>query len=85
MVLAFFEARGRTTLPELRLKTTHTLTPDNFVHAGVKPLAILSIALHPQKQLHKSIISTIDVKHLQIWSTLAGNGELVEALGQSEK
>lgn len=59
----FFEARGRTTLPELRLKTTHTLTPDNFVHAGVKPLAILSIALHPQKQLHKSIISTIDVKH----------------------
>ena len=36
MMLAFFEALGRTPLPELRLKTTHTLTPDNFVHAGVK-------------------------------------------------
>ena len=64
MMLAFFEALGRAPLPELRLKTTHTLTPNNFVHAGVKPLAILSIALmHPQKQLHKSIISTTDVKH----------------------
>ena len=59
----FFEALGRTTLPKLRLKPTPTLNPDNFVHAAVKPLAILSIALHPQKQLHKSIISTIDVKH----------------------
>lgn len=63
MVLAFFEALGRTPLPIFRFKTTPTLTPDNFVHTGVKPLAILSIALHPQKQLHKSIISTTDVKH----------------------
>lgn len=64
MALAFFEALGSTPLPKLRLKTTPTLTPNNFVHAGVvKPLGILSIALHPQKQLHKSIISTIDVKH----------------------
>lgn len=57
MVLALFEALGRTPLSKLRLKTTHTLTPDNFVHAGrggggVKPLTILSIALHTQKQLH---------------------------------
>ena len=34
MVLALFEALGRTPLSKLRLKTTHTLTPDNFVHAG---------------------------------------------------
>ena len=51
-MLAFFEALGRTPLPILRLKTTPTLTPDNFVHAGVKPLAIISVALHSQKQLH---------------------------------
>lgn len=63
MVLAFFEALGRTALPKVRLKPTLTLTPDNFAHAGVKPLAILSRALHPQKQPHKSIFNAIDVKH----------------------
>ena len=49
MVLASFEALG--THPHQNFASSPPPPPDNFVHAGVKPLAVLPIALHPYKQL----------------------------------